>query len=158
MTIYPNNARALYKTTNAITLPLAALATGVLYFVEPESAARQTVIWGAAAFIIWKGYLWLAVRNLLKEDAEKWTRLTELMNASWHRGIHKRIDENRELLEFLQTEAPELLKRCWWIEGWLETQDRFLVELLVITRTRNPLDGLSRAFPRPWPGLRKESE
>lgn len=32
-------------------------------------------------------------------------------------GVFKRIDENRELLELLQNEAPALLAKCPWIEA-----------------------------------------
>lgn len=68
-----------------------------------------------------------------------------------HGGVHKRIDENRELLELLQQESPELLKQCPWIEGWLDGQDRFLSELAdavgVDDEWANRPD-----WPRPWPG------
>lgn len=68
------------------------------------------------------------------------------------RGIYKRIDENRELLELLQRESPDLMKRCPWIEGWLESQDHFLVELAATVGTKNRLAGSFPNFPRPWPG------
>ncbi|WP_461280328.1 hypothetical protein [Acidithiobacillus sp.] len=45
------------------------------------------------------------------------------------RGIHKRIDENRELMELLQTTAPALLRECPWVEGWIHSQDHFLVAI-----------------------------
>src|SRR5688572_17033545 len=38
-------------------------------------------------------------------------------------GVHKRIDENRELLELLQQRAPELLEECPWIETWIGGND-----------------------------------
>jgi hypothetical protein len=44
-------------------------------------------------------------------------------------GVFKRIDENRELLELLQNEAPALLAKCPWIEGWLASQDEFLSDV-----------------------------
>jgi hypothetical protein len=70
------------------------------------------------------------------------------------RGIHKRIDENRELLETLQRDFPHLLSSYWWIEGWVESQDQFLTDLAVATgvvRGRS-----SENFPRPWPGRLSE--
>lgn len=70
--------------------------------------------------------------------------------ASLHKGLYKRIDENRELLECLQREAPELMVRCPWIAGWIAGQDSFLVDML------NALGWLPTCpsgarFPRPWP-------
>lgn len=46
-------------------------------------------------------------------------------------GLTKRLDENRELFELLQNEAPELLSKFPWINGWLESQDRFLEQLVL---------------------------
>lgn len=67
-------------------------------------------------------------------------------------GIYKRIDENRELLELLQREAPELLAKQPWIVGWLESQDGFLCDL----ESAVPLSDVqfpkrTSDFPRPWP-------
>ena len=71
-------------------------------------------------------------------------------------GVHKRIDENRELLELLQEEAPEFLARNPWVTGWLKSNDAFFVELAEAV----PLEEgrfLSFAkrypgqFPRAWP-------
>ena len=72
-------------------------------------------------------------------------------------GVHKRIDENRELLELLEREAPELLASHLWVIGWLKSHDDFFVALessVLITEgrflwqaQRNP-----NRFPRAWPG------
>ncbi len=67
------------------------------------------------------------------------------------RGIHKRIDENRELLELLQEKAPELLERYFWIEGWIDSNDHFLVELEKVVGVKNKM-ARTHAYPRPWPG------
>lgn len=74
-------------------------------------------------------------------------------------GVHKRIDENRELLELLQRDGHSFLKAHPWVEGWLESNDEFFVSLeskVPITEGRyltaarlNP-----GRFPRPWPGMR----
>jgi hypothetical protein len=74
-------------------------------------------------------------------------------------GVHKRIDENRELLELLQREAPEFLASHRWVEGWLASNDEFFVALasnvpitegLFVAQARRRPD----EFPRPWPGKR----
>lgn len=71
-------------------------------------------------------------------------------------GVHKRIDENRELLELLQKEVPEFLRSNPWVTGWLKRNDAFFVELAEAV----PIDEgrfLSYAqrqpqeFPRAWP-------
>lgn len=65
-------------------------------------------------------------------------------------GLVKRIDENRELLELLQREAPELLQAHPWMEGWIACNDSFFVQLDMIVQAR-PQQRRSD-FPRPWPG------
>lgn len=77
-------------------------------------------------------------------------------------GVHKRIDENRELLELLRKEAPEVIAKNPWIVGWIRSNDDFFTELEAAV----PIEKgkfLSAAkmregkFPRPWPGEDKES-
>jgi hypothetical protein len=74
-------------------------------------------------------------------------------------GVHKRIDENRELLELLQREAPEFLASHRWVEGWLASNDEFLSALassVPITEGRflGQTQRRPTEFPRPWPGKR----
>lgn len=71
--------------------------------------------------------------------------------ATSHRGILKRIDENRELLELLQHEAPSFLEKYFYVEGWLKGQDGFLCDLLatVPVENRPALNGVK--YPRPYP-------
>ena len=66
-------------------------------------------------------------------------------------GLVKRIDENRELLELLQIEAPDLLARCPWVVGWIASNDAFFVHLDEVVRSSS--HDVSRSFPRPWPGV-----
>ena len=70
--------------------------------------------------------------------------------SSSSRGVFKRIDENRELLELLQKENSDFLHRFPWIEGWIAGFDCFLLDL-VETLQLKPL-GNADAFPRAWPG------
>lgn len=72
-------------------------------------------------------------------------------------GVHKRIDENRELLELLQREAPEFLASNCWVEGWLSSNDEFFVALessVPISEGRflGQAQRFPDKFPRPWPG------
>jgi hypothetical protein len=74
-------------------------------------------------------------------------------------GVHKRIDENRELLELLQREAPDFLVSHIWVEGWLASNDEFFVALasnvpisvgrFLKQAQRHPVE-----FPRPWSSKR----
>ena len=77
---------------------------------------------------------------------------TLCMEAGGRRGIWKRIDENRELLAFLQGNAPSLLARYPFMEGWLGNQDIFLVNLLRLLELPDALPSFGAGFPRPWPG------
>lgn len=71
-------------------------------------------------------------------------------------GVHKRIDENRELLELLQEQSPQFLQANPWVVGWLKSQDEFLCALEAAVPIQ---EGLFRGqamregigFPRPWP-------
>ena len=74
-------------------------------------------------------------------------------------GVHKRVDENRELLELLQREAPAFLGSHPWVETWLASNDEFFVALasnVPITEGRFLGQAQRRPdeFPRPWPGRR----
>jgi len=44
-------------------------------------------------------------------------------------GVHKRIDENIELLELLRDRAPDFLETHPWVVGWFESHDEFLRQL-----------------------------
>jgi len=59
------------------------------------------------------------MNNLIRET---------LLNCE--QGVTKRLDENRELFEILQNEAPELLCKFPWVISWLESQDYFLEQLV----------------------------
>lgn len=71
-------------------------------------------------------------------------------------GVHKRLDEHRETVELLLSEAPHLFKEFPWIESWLKSQDGFLLELS--NNVPSDKEGLMRFsrlrgsnFPRPNP-------
>ena len=66
-------------------------------------------------------------------------------------GIHKRIDENRELLELLQKQAPNVLVRNPWVEGWFRAQDNFLNDLASAVTVDDPKFKPRNGFPRSWP-------
>lgn len=66
-------------------------------------------------------------------------------------GVHKRIDENRELLELLQNQAPEVLVRNPWIEGWFRSHDNFLNDIATAVKVENPMLKPRKDFPRSWP-------
>ncbi|HFD2631510.1 TPA: hypothetical protein ACF2XS_004552 [Escherichia coli] len=44
-------------------------------------------------------------------------------------GVNKRISENRELLELIKNQYPEILDEHPWVSGWLDSQEKFLVAL-----------------------------
>jgi hypothetical protein len=82
--------------------------------------------------------------------------LVQTILARHYGGIYKRIDENRELLELLQRDAPELLAKQPWVVGWLESQDGFLRDLeSAVTPTgvqfAKHTSPSGQSFPRPWP-------
>lgn len=66
------------------------------------------------------------------------------------RGIWKQIDENRQLLQFLQEELPDFLEKAVWVESWIRDTDVFLNCLLTLLDAKQPRP--SPFFPRPWTG------
>lgn len=87
---------------------------------------------------------------------DKTSELVKKILRRHHGGIYKRIDENRELLELLQREAPELLAKQPWVVSWLESQDGFLRDLesavaLTDVQFPNRNSPFGDRFPRPWP-------
>jgi hypothetical protein len=85
-------------------------------------------------------------------NAEK-LRAIEHVTTAVGRGVYKRIDENRELLELIQAKAPDLLAQCWWIEGWIQSQDDFLTELANAVQVPCPeISSHTHKYPRPCKG------
>jgi hypothetical protein len=94
------------------------------------------------------------MRRLLKPIRYKRTDKLRGVVRSCEGGIYQRIDENRQLLETLQDDAPEFLAENAWIERWLATQDSFLTH--VAEAARIPMNA-RLPVPRPWPGkIRRE--
>lgn len=101
----------------------------------------------------------LCLQSMCKKKARKeGPRMEQLKKIEFflrhsrsERGIWKTIDENRELLQCLQTNAPEALEKCPWIEGWIAGTDIFLVDLMILFGLEREQPG-GPCFPRPWPG------
>ncbi|MHB1641139.1 MAG: hypothetical protein ACYCS8_00585 [Acidithiobacillus sp.] len=79
-------------------------------------------------------------------------RIQEVINTH-SRGIYKRIDETRELMELLERDhGPGFLVRHPWVASWLESQDDFLDALRDADGLPvNKLGGLLESYPRPRP-------
>lgn len=54
--------------------------------------------------------------------------LSETINRT-QGGVNKRISENRELLELIKSQYPEIMDAHPWVSGWLDSQEKFLVAL-----------------------------
>jgi hypothetical protein len=85
------------------------------------------------------------MRNPFKAG-QQLTQIEAVLERS-QRGIGKRIDENRELLELLYLDAPVLMKENPWIAGWLHSQEEFLNDLAKAAGVE--LGGKVRAYPSP---------
>lgn len=44
-------------------------------------------------------------------------------------GINKRIDENRELIQLIENQCPQLLDKNPWINGWFDSQEQNLLAI-----------------------------
>lgn len=95
------------------------------------------------------------MRRLLKPIRYKRTDRLRGVVRSCEGGIYQRIDENRQLLEALQDNAPEFMAENAWIERWLAAQDLFLTQMAEAARI--PMSE-RLPVPRLWPGkTRRES-
>jgi hypothetical protein len=70
-------------------------------------------------------------------------------------GLFKRIDENRELLQYLQTDCPEFSLIAPAVIGTIQRNDRFYTDLPAILDiaiedpSASPTQ--TRVYPRQWP-------
>lgn len=135
-------------------IPFAVIAFAT-FFSGGDRELQTNMILGAGVLFV---VLWIARKRQLaarqRRDAERAQTIVQVCRT-YQRGIYKRIDENRELLELLQHEAPALLNNCWWIEGWLRSQDDFLEKVAQeVCGSAQRLDRLGgpTPYPRPWPG------
>lgn len=74
-------------------------------------------------------------------------------------GIHKRIDENLEILELLQDKAPDLLSKSSWLVGWIKANDDFFRALAAAPEVSKvqPRFSPQPGFPREWPNKTKKT-
>ncbi len=95
------------------------------------------------------------MKSVLKLILGKSSQIDQLLTVLERNqgGVYKRLDENRELLEHIQSHAPEYLHAHPWVGGWIETQDMFLLDLIAAAEFRPPRAIPGFQWPRPWPGL-----
>lgn len=70
-----------------------------------------------------------------------------------YRTPEKRVDENRELLELLISEAPEFLEKHPWVVGWIKCNDEAFVAAVNLEKqmgVHRP-NATNITYPRPWP-------
>lgn len=90
--------------------------------------------------------------NTRGDSKKQLAEIQAVVSRAGH-GVHKRIDENREMLELLQTSAPDVLEKFPWVEGWLRAHDEFFTGLAELVEVENRAGRKSSLpYPRPWPG------
>lgn len=100
-------------------------------------------------------YICLAVSSHQKDGQIKnHDELITIINGS-NRGIYKRIDENRELLELLYRDATWFMINHKWVAGWIKAQDEYLNEIAEATKQLNKTE-LPVGFPRAFPQVNRE--
>ncbi|WP_231853264.1 hypothetical protein [Erwinia tasmaniensis] len=90
-----------------------------------------------------------SIENSVSNNGTQLEKVVDVLNRT-EAGILKRLDENRELLELLYSDAPELMKQKPWIRGWLESQDVFLVKVAEAVNVPTKGDSI-HPYPRPFP-------
>lgn len=125
-----NRAQTLSLTVNLeYQLPMPPLILGIVIGLLLAAAVAAII-----AYLTWP---------------RRWTTLDTLdVIANHSAGIHKRIDENRELLEHLQEHAPGYLVQFPWVVGWLRSQDEFLIALADASQMPVSAGGRGRNYVR----------
>lgn len=77
------------------------------------------------------------------------SKLEKLISQN-ERGVYKRIDENRQLLELLIREAPDLFETHGWIRGWFKSLDEYLLALSYEAKLSEEESGIR---VRPYPNV-----
>lgn len=72
--------------------------------------------------------------NQTEERLNPLDRLINLRGTTG--GLYKRIDENREIMNLIYTEAPQLVSKNPWLVGWLNANDDFYTQLAQINPPR----------------------
>lgn len=84
------------------------------------------------------------------EDLQQNLSKLEKLVSQNERGVYKRIDENRELLELLIREAPDLFETHGWIRGWFKSLDEYLLALSYEAKLSEEESGIR---VRPYPNV-----
>lgn len=95
----------------------------------------------------------MAFCNMFYSKAKRQLASIQEVINNHSRGIYKRIDENRELMELLARDhGPYFLERNPWVGGWLGSQDNFLDALRDAAGLPANRPGVPKAgYPRPRP-------
>lgn len=98
---------------------------------------------------------WIAILMILfsiafyfknRKMSNQLDNIKDILNGT-EAGILKRLDENRELLELLYREAPNLMKGKPWVRCWIESQDIFLIKLVEVVNIKTQYSIQPRNFP-----------
>ncbi|EMR0499913.1 hypothetical protein ROS72_004661 [Citrobacter freundii] len=88
-------------------------------------------------------------KDTLEDLQQKLSKLEKLISQN-ERGVYKRIDENRQLLELLIRETPDLFETHGWIRGWFKSLDEYL---LALSHEANLSEYESSIRVRPYPNV-----
>lgn len=124
---------------------MGCMRRGFFEFYQTCDALRASlfdllVVFGVftLSFLMFKLYIkWakeptagVSSQNHYEEYVSPLDRLINLRGATG--GLHKRIDENREIMNLIYTEAPQLVSKNPWLVGWLNANDEFFTQLAAI--------------------------
>lgn len=88
-------------------------------------------------------------KDTLEDLQQKLSKLEKLISQN-ERGVYKRIDENRQLLELLIRETPDLFESHGWIRGWFKSLDEYLLALSYEAKLSEEESGIR---VRPYPNV-----
>lgn len=142
----PLEAQSFSEILNSQYAKVAGVAAAVVFALQISGA------WGGQHRVLSQHAIHSATATVPSARPDRGR--IDWVIANVGRGVHKRIDENRELLQLLRLEAPWFIEQHPWVEGWLKSHDDFFCELEAASGAKNPIDGRAkgaREYPRPWP-------
>ncbi|EJT4720279.1 hypothetical protein NT241_003294 [Salmonella enterica] len=96
-------------------------------------------------------FIWTQIVRVRDGCEQKLRELQNLILQN-ERGVYKRIDENRELLELLIQQTPQLFETHGWIRGWFKSQDEYLLALAYRVGKETENSKRVRPYPVNIPG------
>ncbi|CAM7185068.1 TPA: hypothetical protein ACNV4Q_005890 [Serratia marcescens] len=103
-----------------------------MYYVS--DSIENPFFWAFVILLVVIAILIIRFVDVVKANMRKADRIDSIYEIikCTQGGINKRIGENRELLQLIENQAPQLLDKNPWINGWIDSQEQYLLAIAEI--------------------------